>query len=65
MLHFEGAKAKASIRHLVRVVVFNGIYVTFYDSTRGVPERKARGANGNTEIRNLTIRNVIHESCDR
>ena len=45
------------------VVMFNRVDMTFHDGGRGALEREARGTGRNTEVGNLTIGDIVHESC--
>jgi hypothetical protein len=47
------------------VVVFNGIDVTLHGGSRGALQREAGGTSGDTEVRNLAVGDIVHESCVR
>ena len=53
----------ALVHRLMLVVVFDGVDVTLHEGGRGALERDAGGASGDTEVRNLTVGDIIHESC--
>lgn len=50
---------------LVLVVVFNGIDVALHCRSRGALQREARGADRDTEVRNLAVGNIVRKSCVR
>jgi hypothetical protein len=57
------SNARQPIYDLMLVVMFNGVDVTLHDGGRGALEREARGTGGDTEVGNLTIGDIVYESC--
>lgn len=49
------------ICHLMLVVAFNKLDMALHNGIRRTLERKARRANGDTEVRDLTARDIVHE----
>jgi len=49
------------------VVVFNGVNMALHGGGGGTLGREAGGTSGNTEVRNLAVGDIIHESyaCGR
>jgi len=45
------------------VIVVNGVYVTLHSGCRRALERGAGRASGDTEVRNLAVGDIVHESC--
>ena len=49
--------------NLMTVIMFDGVNVAPHGGSRGVLQREAGRASGDTEVRNLAIGNIVHESC--
>jgi len=52
------------VHGLMLVVVLNGVDVTPHDGSRGTLEGEAGGTNGYTEVRNLAVGDIVHESMN-
>ena len=62
---YYGPKTPKSTHDLMLVVVFNGIDVTLHDRSRGALYRETRGTDRDTEVRNVAVGDIVHESCMR
>lgn len=51
------------IHYSMLVVVFDGVDMTLHGGGGGTLGREAGRTGGNTEVRNLTGGDIIHESC--
>ena len=49
--------------NLMSVIMLDGVNVASYGRSRGALQREARGASSDTEVRNLAVGNIVHESC--
>lgn len=51
--------------NLMVVIMFDGVNVAPHNRSRGTLRRETGGTNRDTEVRNLAIGNIVHESCVR
>ena len=67
MCYALNTRELALIHCLMLVVVFNGVDMTLHGGGGGTLGREAGGASGNTEVRNLAVGDIVHESyaCGR
>lgn len=65
MCYSPTMRKRARNLNLMVVIMFDGVNVAPHSRSRGTLQRETGGTNSDTEVRNLAIGNIIHESCAR